>query len=945
MGNDMEPILDSEMDAGLDRKELANVKKRFVRLNRQRLFRMRKGLSQVQRDFSDIVILAIHENHPILPGYINKEVPSGISDYTPGKIAIRAAKRMAKSFTLKKRAQMKREILSIFIMGSSGTIGHSGDSDFDIWVCHRKDLDDEGLDLLQQKLTLISEWAKSIKLDAHFFLMDEDYFRRQNSAPMDKEASGSSQHFLLLDEFYRTAILLAGRYPLWWMVPVEENANYETYANELLDKRYLRPNDWIDFGHIPNIPADEFFGAALWQVYKGIDSPYKSVIKIVLMEVYASMHPDVSPLCQDYKKLVYKEDPEPNRIDPYLMVYRKVESYLLKRKEYERLELIRRCFYIKVNIKVSKPPKTAAFGWRRELITELTRQWAWEQDQLLQLDSRKDWKINRVVTERRKLVQELTNSYKFLSGFARQNSVLSRISQQDIDLLGKKLYAAFERRSGKLEFVNPGIAPSLHEEFLTFHHTKSSNNIENWLLYKDKVDERDAKYHSSIKRSTSLFKLVSWAFLNGLLSRMTKVQLNKGDSEVVEKELKQVCSGIIQRFPDNLKKPDDAAFRKPARNIFTMIIANLGTDPMAEFTRRGLQLVSNKTDALNYGNQHLNLAINLEILHLNSWGEVSFSAYSNKNALITCLTAWLQQLPEKENHKPALEVTSYCQTRAESITRRISALWNNITQSVYHHQNMAASRYLFTIANQFALLEIKDREVFSRLLDGQKELLYELKRPCESFSPLTIDENSFTDTPLSKIFKMNEEGEIQLFYYVEKDSADVWVIDENGTLFYQKQHYHDNITLLNPYRRFLQSVIYRQGAMDGEAITKVPRFFQLTKDKKMNWNARERMIHDESSLVRYFNIQVIASEYHEGNPSFTYYCDDVEFSPLEYGDKLLSAVANQILSHRNIEERYPAYITDLDISAMIPQRRQVTCQYLEMKKDLEHRLYDELNKQ
>ncbi|MCP4411701.1 MAG: hypothetical protein GY808_03910, partial [Gammaproteobacteria bacterium] len=85
--------------------------------------------------------------------------------------------------------------------------------------------------------------------------------------------------------------------------------------------------------------------------------------------------------------------------------------------------------------------------------------------------------------------------------------------------------------------------------------------------------------------------------------------------------------------------------------------------------------------------------------------------------------------------------------------------------------------------------------------------------------------------------------------------------------------------------------------------------------------------------------------YHEGNPSFTYYCDDVEFSPLEYGDKLLSAVANQILTHRNIEERYPAYITDLDISAMIPQRRQVTCQYLEMKKNLEQRLYDELNKQ
>jgi len=929
MHKEVDLLSSTEMDIGLDRKKLANIKKRFIRLNRQRLLRMRKSLTQVQRDFSDIVTLAIHENHPILPGYINKEVPSGISDYTPGKIAIRAAKRLAKSFTLKKRAQMRREILSIFIMGSSGTVGHSGQSDFDIWVCHRKDLDEEGRELLQQKLTLISEWARTIKLDAHFFLMDEDYFRRKYSAPMDKEAAGSSQHYLLLDEFYRTAILLAGRYPLWWMVPVEENANYEEYASTLLDKRYLRENDWIDFGYIPNIPADEFFGAALWQVYKGIDSPYKSVIKIVLMEVYASMHPDVSPLCQDYKKLVYLEDPEPNRIDPYLMVYRKVESYLLKRKEYERLELIRRCFYIKVNIKVSSPPKTAAYGWRRELITELTRQWAWEQDQLLQLDSRKDWKINRVVTERRKLVQELTNSYKFLSGFARQNAVLSRISQQDIDLLGKKLYAAFERRSGKLEFVNPGIAPSLHEEFLTFHHTNSSDNISNWLLYKDRVDARDSKYHSSIKRSTSLFKLVCWAFLNGLLDRTTKVQLNKGTSDIEEKELKQLCTGIIQNYPVNIEKSDDKAFKNPARNIFSMVIVNLGTDPMVEFTRRGLQLISNKTDALNYGNQHLNLAMNFEVLHLNSWGEVSFSTYNNKTSLVTCLTSWLQQLPKDEKDKPALVVTSYCQTRSESI---------------YLNSSFASSRYLFTISNQFVLFEINEQDVFSRQLTGEKELIYELSRPNSGFSPLIIDKNTLADTPLAKIFNMNKADEIQLFYYVEKDVADVWVLDETGTLFHQRQNYHDNITLLNPYRRFLQSVIYRQGAMEGETITKVPRFFQLSKNKSQGWSVKERMINDETSMIRYFNIQVIASEYQEGKPSFTYFCDDIEFSPLEYGEKLLAAVAKQILVHRNIEERYPAYITDLDISALHPQRRQVTCQYLEMKKELEQRLYDELSR-
>jgi len=942
-----EPLMyDDEMDAGLDRKQLADIKKRFVRLNKQRLMRMRKGMPDHQVDFSDIVSLSIHENHPILPGYINKEVPSGISDYTPGKIAIRAAKKVAKSFSLKRRAQMRREILSIFIMGSSGTIGHSGDSDFDIWVCHRKGLDQDLLKLLQQKLNLISRWAQSIGIEAHFFLMDEDYFRRQQSAPMDKEAAGSSQHYMLLDEFYRTAILLAGRYPLWWMVPVDENNNYQEYADLLLNKRYLRPSDWIDFGHIPEIPANEFFGAALWQVYKGIDSPYKSVLKIALMEVYASMHPEVSPLCQDYKQLVYQADPDANRIDPYLMIYRKVESYLLQRKEFDRLELIRRCFYIKVSIKVSNPPTKAAFGWRRELMTELVRQWGWEQDQLLQLDSRKDWKINRVITERRKLVQELTNSYKFLSAFARQHTTLSRISQQDINLLGRKLYAAFERRSGKIEFVNPGIAPNLHEEFLTFQFNTSSDNINSWLLYKDRVEAEDAQYHSSIKRSTSLLELICWAYLNGLMDRTTKVQLNAEDSEFEQKELKQICRGLIQRFPVDVRIPDDNAFTKPARNLFSLLVVNLGTDPMAELTRRGLALISNQTDALDYGNQHNNLAINFEMINLNSWGEVSLSSYYNEQALTTLVTDWLQQLPTDEADKPVLVVQSYCKTRSESITRRISDLLNDITLAKYANPDFSALRYLYTVSNQYSLFSISGEDCRSKLLPNKDALLKELAVASTEFSPLIIDHNSLTETPLSKIYSMNKYDEIQLFYHINKDIADVWVVDESGTLFHQQQQFHDHITLLNPYRRFLQSVIYRQGSMAGLTITKVPRLYQLNKarNSKATWKVSERLSNDEASMLRYFNIQVIASEDHQGSPLFTFYCDDIEFSPLEYGDNLLSAVAQQILRFRNSEERYPAYITDLDISILNSQSRQVTCQYLEIKKSLEQQLYIELNK-
>ena len=80
------------------------------------------------------------------------------------------------------------------------------------------------------------------------------------------------------------------------------------------------------------------------------------------------------------------------------------------------------------------------------------------------LDSRSQWKVRQVSAERRMLVNELTYSYRFLSQFARNADVGSSLNSRDLGILGRRLYAAFERKAGKIEFINPGIAPDLGED-------------------------------------------------------------------------------------------------------------------------------------------------------------------------------------------------------------------------------------------------------------------------------------------------------------------------------------------------------------------------------------------------------------------------------------------------------------------------------------------------
>jgi len=500
-----------DLQDGIDRKLLKQLKERFLQINRGRLERMLSTLGSRHRLFLESLPLLLHINHPSLPGYVSGRTPCGVSGFEPQKENLRAAQTIARSFAYRRKTTQQCRIFSIFLMGSTGTVAHSESSDMDIWICYDPGLPKELIDELQDKLTDIERWADSNGLEVHFFLMDPIKFRTGVRSDLSGEDCGSAQHYLLLDEFYRTSIMVAGRFPLWWMVPAYNEDTYSELSDKLVRKRFLNKDDCVDFGGISDFPAGEFIGAGLWQLYKGIDSPYKSVIKIVLTEVYASEYPKVECLSIIYKKAVYAGNLDLDELDPYVMLYRKIEAYLVKRNELRRLELIRHCFYFKVNESLSRSVRQSDSNWRRDLMIRLTREWGWDETYVKQLDNRKRWKVNRVRTERQELVQELNHSYRFLSAFARDNDIEALIRQDDMSILGRKLYAAFERKGGKIELVNPGITSSLLEDHLSFHYIRDTEHGVNdyWAVFQDYVKTKDTKDLEPIKKTRSLIELVA----------------------------------------------------------------------------------------------------------------------------------------------------------------------------------------------------------------------------------------------------------------------------------------------------------------------------------------------------------------------------------------------------------------------------------------------------
>jgi adenylate cyclase, class 1 len=877
-------------------------RERFVLVNRERLRRARELLERRQRDVLDVLPYLFHSNQPQLPGYIDALVPIGIMGYAPDTPALTAATRIARNHRFVRRALQSYDIVGLYLMGSIGSIAQTATSDFDVWVCHPAVLSMEKRALLREKADLIERWAADYGVEVHCFVFSPEEFARGVGSDLSEESSGSSQHYLLLDEFYRSGLILAGQLPRW--------------ALECGDEKALRTAssmnaDLADFGNLEHIPAREFFGAAIWQVYKSLGSPYKSVLKLLLMEAYSAEYPDCDLLSDQFKRAVLEGQTDLDELDPYLRMYRKIEGYLSARGDRSRLELARRCLYLKVGEKLARSDESRPGNWRRAAMQRLVKEWGWDHGQTLLLDNQAHWRFHNVQDEARALMAAITASYRGISEFARLRGDDLSITQEDLNALGRKLYAAFERRPGKLEVLNRGICSSLVEEKLSWHQQLFSEGEERWLTFLERVLPDELGSVSPVRRSPSLVDALMWSHVNGLVARHSVLTVMSAGNIATPREARQILDVAEEIFPGGeLHEPTATDLAGPQSLVRAGVFVNVGIDPLAGQLREGERLATDRCNALSFGGLHLNLARTFDLVLSTSWGEAYVHRFTGEHAVLDFLVEFLRWMVRaRPTAVPGVHVVGG--TYGSTIQRRIQGVLFELVRCFA--ENPDQRRFVLEVAGLFYVLHLEKGEVRGEIAEDRLALVRLLSRPLHEFHRTVFDSQSLVDDGLPIVMHANRPGVIQITMSGQGEDCEVYVVDDRGALFHQTIRTDNRNALLEHMQRFFRTVTRRNALAEGQVPLPVESCTLRPSAPEGRRLARTEDLRFETEKP-YLELKVLVYQHSaQSRREYGILLGSREFSSLEHGSRLFAEVAGAVRELRRGRARYPVYITDVEL--------------------------------
>lgn len=788
-------------------------------------------------------------------------------------------------------------------MGSVSSLAYSEHSDIDIWLCHENHLSEKERQQLQEKAHAVEAWADSLGLEAHIFLVDSSTFLKGKKTPLSSESSGEMQHYLLLEEFYRTAIYIAGLPPVWWLVPPKEESNYTSYLNHLRNAKLINFADFIDFGGLEEIPADEFIGSTLWHLYKSLNAPYKSLLKLLLMECYESEYPNPQWISLELKKLIYQGNYNLDELDPYVLIYSKIDPYLQKTNNIERLNFARQCFYLKIMGEMEPKPQQQKAQSRQDLLKKISTNYQWDKSLLQTLQESSTWDIKKASQENDLIIQQLKQYYLMVSRFAETNSLSS--NNQDIQLVGRKLKSFLQKKPGKIDIITTRASIRSKSNELSLIESPPSLNHSVWSLYPSIVEQDNPSNIAPFKaESRSMIEVLTWLVSNGLYQQQLKLHIHSQYLFLSEESISNTLT-LIHNFllehQSNIT-PSIHSFHYPNRMVSSLLLLNLGDTSLVKYKNRKF---SNSTNVFNYERTQENFIKTVDQISISSWGEITTIRFSGLEGLFDCLISRFNMQSQAVQLNFACDNSIHhtgITTATKQLALKIDQLFGQLSLNI-------SPRLIVAGEAHFYIFQYKESGLGYTRIDNLDLLITELSKPQVTFSPTHFSNAVLSDSPLPFLFSLSKKNNLQIFFQTIGCQIHLYIIDEKGSLFYQRYNNTPFQQLLTSYATFLE-ILYNKGILDTKLNIE---YYELHNTDNYHYHVSP-VTPPQTFTWDYFNIRITGEIYEtDKDIVYTLYCNDLEFFSATTNEDVFKSVAQHIYSLRQNNEKYPIHVTEIDV--------------------------------
>jgi adenylate cyclase class 1 len=640
----------------------------FIKFNQFKIDRTLNTLSAIDRLIFTTVPRLLHVNQEGLPGFVDDDnVPCGIMNFTMDHESIVAAEKLFPEIIIRRQENLTPVIHTALLMGSLGSIAQSKKSDLDYTLLVDKNsFTPESLILFQKKLNLIETWTwDNYHLETHFFINDHNEVRNNIFGESDSESTGSALAKLLKEEMYRTMIIVTGKVPFWLIAPVEcDDERYSKLMGLIQEnKTLLKREEYIDMGNVDDISNGEFFGASIWALIKSFKSPFKTLMKMGILEDYMFTETKSNLLCHQVKKKIFNGTPH-DEIDPYLLMFSRVQKYFQDTKEDKQVDALRAAFYLKVGTQVSGEELVKGSShWKKIILIKMIKEWGWDDEKVDLINNYYiDWQMNQKVELGNRINKILMGSYKNIS---EKNSTLdaseSLITEKDTNLLGRKLFSAYRAAPNKVENIGALVDGKTNEKQLTFLFEKPKLKEEKgtWYLIRGRapayIDQVDPSF--IIKKTGLLPTLIAFTANNNLYSTKiekydddnTEVLLQAEGGSIKSNDLSHLLnqiSSFISSVNIAAISNDDLLANAQIKQLY--MIADFGNPPPITITSGDIKDCKNSKELNEFLNKRLERIQSISTIYITTWGELFCKTYSGLDCMNRALIELSPQIsPER----------------------------------------------------------------------------------------------------------------------------------------------------------------------------------------------------------------------------------------------------------------------------------------------------------